>query len=151
MKNQILVSNSLLDVSHNAGGVQNTTNTTNTTKAASIVEVGTVLANMAHYGYVPSGEALEQISAMASSALVDFWKDLEPSLKVLTGSDRNMDDFVVYKNFPKEVLDMSAAKYRFNQTLIYLGLPQKFVAQGETERADMQKSGRLATQSARCG
>lgn len=132
MNQEILIENALVDISHNQGG--NSAQPSTQSAQASVVEVGTVLANMAHYGYVPSKEVLDTMTALTTKELVAFWQEFEPTVKKITGADKDMGSFVVYKNFPKEVLDMSKSEYWFNQTLIYWGLPAKYVASTEAPR-----------------
>jgi hypothetical protein len=105
--------------------------------------VATVLANMAHYGYAPSLQAVRALQALSVDALTGFWQVLEPVLKELTGADRNMADVVVYKNFPKEVLDMSRAQYWVSQLFMYLGAPNDWFTQDEAERAPLDEKLRL--------
>lgn len=99
--------------------------------------VGTLVANMASYGYAPSAEALTTLSALAPHELQKFWEAYEPVFKNVTGANRNMEKFVVYKNFPKEVLDMSAAEYWFNQICMYVGAPNHWFTEEEQARPAM--------------
>ena len=52
--------------------------------------VGTVLSNLAYYGYAPSKE-LTQAFIANDAVLTAFWTALEPSLKQITGANKNMD------------------------------------------------------------
>jgi len=94
--------------------------------------LGTIFSNMASYGFIPSLDATREIMLLSDAGIYEFWKNLEPALKHVTGADRQMEDFVVYKNFPKEVLEMSQAQYWTNQILMYWGLPNEMFTQ-ETE------------------
>jgi hypothetical protein len=96
--------------------------------------VATVVANMAYFGYAPSLAALSALRAMSAQELSSFWAAVEPSFKNLSGADRKMDNFVVYKNFPGEVLAMSEGQYWFSQILMYLGAPNEWFAQEALER-----------------
>lgn len=101
---------------------------------ADFLYLGTILSNIIYYGYIPSVELHKQLSSCSQKDLISFWKSLEPSLKEITGDSKKMSDHVVYKNFPKEVLDMSEAEYRTNQILIYHGLDYSVVSQEEKAR-----------------
>ena len=121
-KNQkILVSNNFIAIS----------STPAEKKTQDISMVATVISNMAYYGYVPSMEAVDALKVLNRVELIDFWLDTEKAMKELTGADKNMGDFVVYKNFPKEVLDKSQAEYWFGQILMYWGFPNEIFTQGE--------------------
>jgi len=89
------------------------------------MEVGTIVSNLAYYGYVPSIELLEKISSLSKVELSNFWKSFEKEVKVITGDDKKMDDFVVYKNFPSEVLNKTESQYWIAQILMYWGLPNE--------------------------
>lgn len=110
---------------------------------ASQAKVGTVLANMAYFGYAPSLDLLEWLKSLSSPALAAFWTNILPAFREITGDDRNMGDFVVYKNFPKEVLEMSRAQYWVSQILMYLGAPNEFFTQPEEKREPLQENLRL--------
>lgn len=99
--------------------------------------IGTVLANLAHYGYVPSKELAKRLIDSGDTILTQWWTSIEPSLKSITGANKNMDKFVVYKNFPKEVLEMSTADYWFRQILMYIGLPNELFTEEEIVRDQM--------------
>lgn len=96
--------------------------------------LGTLISNIRYYGYVPSKEVLTILSTSTDETLSSVWTKLENSLKAVTGANRKMEKFVVYKNFPKEVLDMSAAQYWVSQILMYWGLPNELFTQEETDR-----------------
>lgn len=98
------------------------------------VALGTVLSNLAFYGYVPSKEAFNVLSAISIASLTDFWTQLLPALAEVSGSNRNMDKFVVYKNFPQEVLSKSQAEYWVAQVLMYLGLHNEYFTEDEKPR-----------------
>lgn len=104
-----------------------------------VAALGTVLSNMAYYGYVPSPSVLTGLQALSASDLGHFWKNVRPAFEAVTGADRNMGDFVVYKNFPREVLEMSAARYWFAQILMYWGLPNHLFTEAEQPRAELKE------------
>ncbi len=103
------------------------------------VMLGTVLANMAALGYAPNVQALEALSALSSDELAAYWREAEGAFKRATGADREMGKFVVYKNFPKEVLAMDEATYWFNQILMYIGAPNEWFTEDEASRAPLDE------------
>lgn len=101
---------------------------------ASKEELSTVFANMVHYGWTPSREVIENLQTYSAQDLESFWLAVEPAFKEVTASDRDMDSAVVYKNFPKEVLDKSEAEYWFCQILMYVGFSPDYFADDKVER-----------------
>jgi hypothetical protein len=102
--------------------------------------LGTVIANMASYGYAPSANVLNTLFEMEQNDIIAFWTAYEPVFKKITGANRSMEKFVVYKNFPAEVLNMSEAEYWVNQILMYLGAPNQLFTQDEQSRPSMLES-----------
>jgi hypothetical protein len=98
------------------------------------LNLGTVFSNLAYYGYTLSKETIEILASKGKQELVNWWNILEPILKELSGESRNMTEFVVYKNFPNEVLNMSDAEYWFNQICMYIGFPNEFFTKEELNR-----------------
>lgn len=107
--------------------------------SSTIESIGTILSNLAYFGYVPSTLALNAIKSLNDEELVGFWKSIEPSLKVITGDDRRMDDFVVYKNFPREVLKKTEAQYWIAQTFMYLGMPNNLFTEDAVDRPQLNE------------
>jgi hypothetical protein len=103
------------------------------------IYLGTVLSNLAYYGFVPAPDTVRALVSLTTKELGEFWKQIEPAVKNVTGADRNMADFVVYKNFPKEVLEMSRAHYWFNQILMYIGTPNEWFTQSEEQRPELKE------------
>jgi hypothetical protein len=101
--------------------------------------LATIGMNLSYYGFALSTEAFRTLQYMSEDSLSDWWADIEPELKNVTGDDRNMGDFVVYKNFPQEVLDMSQGEYWIKQILMYWGLPNEFFTQEEEEREELDE------------
>jgi len=102
--------------------------------------MGTITANFLYYGYVPSQEVLAAIKGLAQtseSQLSEWWKALEKSLKKIKGTDKNIGKYIVYQNFPKEVLQMSEAEYWTKQILIYLGVNPTYLQQSPAPRDPM--------------
>jgi hypothetical protein len=123
MKNEILVRNNLANVPVCSAG-----------ETCSLVSVATVVANLAKYGYVLSKDAFTTLQKADEDAVRAWWVDFEVALKEVTGDNRNMSKYVVYKNFPKEVLEMSQAEYWFNQICMYWGVPSDVFAEPEEDR-----------------
>lgn len=103
------------------------------------MEVGTIVSNLAYYGYIPSIELLEKISSLSKVELSNFWKSFEKEMKVITGDDKKMDDFVVYKNFPSEVLNKTESQYWVSQILMYWGLPNEIFTEDAQERPKLSE------------
>lgn len=100
-------------------------------------KVGTILNNMAYYGYTLNADALNTLLSLSGRDLDHFWTRMEPVFQEVTGANKRMDRFVVYKNFPAEVLEMSEAEYWIKQILMYWGLPNEHFTQEEKERPQM--------------
>jgi len=96
--------------------------------------LATIGMNLSYYGFSLSSEGFSILQYMDESSINSWWKKVEPELKKVTGDDKNMGDFVVYKNFPKEVLDMSEGEYWIKQILMYWGLPNELFTQEELSR-----------------
>lgn len=126
MKNLILLRNNLVEIKYPSTKTQLSKNI-----------LGTILSNLVYYGYVPSGELYYHLSNISKDDAKEFWSNLEPVLKQITGSNKKMDNYVVYKNFPKEVLEMSYAQYWISQILMYIGLPNELFTQNEIDRDQM--------------
>jgi hypothetical protein len=101
--------------------------------------VATVLMNLSHYGRGLSVEGFKALLKLGAVELADWWVSVEPELKDITGADRKMGDFVVYKNFPQEVLDKDAAAYWIPQILMYWGFSKEFFTDPVAPRPKMDK------------
>lgn len=97
--------------------------------------LGTILSNLAYYGYTLNREAISMLEVAAIPEVFDWYSQLKEVLEQETGADLKMADYVVYKNFPDEVLSMDLAEYWFNQILIYLGVPQSNFSNQDVSRA----------------
>lgn len=102
--------------------------------AASLV---TVAANIAHYGFALAVEAYAALARLAEAELAAWWGEVELVLAVVTGADKKMESFVVYKNFPAEVLAMDEVAYWTRQILMYWGLPNELFTEAEAPRAPL--------------
>ena len=105
--------------------------------------LATLGANLISYGYILSKEAFDKLQNLSKVQAQEFWADLEPALKSITGDDKNMDRFVVYKNFPQEVLDKTSAEYWIAQIFMYLGVPNEIFTQEELPRDKMLEDTKL--------
>lgn len=101
-------------------------------------EVATVLSNMAYYGYAPSVEVFSALQSLDKTELSNFWTQTRAVMEKVTGADRKMDNFVVYKNFPKEVMAMDQAEYWMRQMFVYLGF-QEDMAEEKQERTELKE------------
>ena len=102
--------------------------------------IGTITSNLLYYGYVPSQqtlEALEKLAQSSESQLNEWWEQFEISLKKIKGVDKDIGKYIVYQNFPGEVLEMSEAEYWFKQILIYLGVSPTHLQQATAPRDPM--------------
>ena len=94
----------------------------------------TFLSNLAYFGYAPSPAATKSIINMNKTELASIWEDVEPALSIITGANHKITDYILYKNFPNEVLEMSEAEYLIKQILVYIGAPYEFVSQVESKK-----------------
>jgi hypothetical protein len=106
-------------------------------------ELATVVSNLAYYGYTLDKTALATLASLNSGDLADLWVKLKDVLAELTKENRSMDKFVVYKNFPREVLDMEEGQYALRQIMIYHGFPYAAVAEEAEPRAPLGDIKRL--------
>ena len=97
-------------------------------------QLATVVRNTMYYGYIPSLETLERLNSLDDGQLVAFWESTEAALKELTADNRKMDEFVVYQNFPQEVLEMSEGEYWIKQILMYFGFDKELFREEPQER-----------------
>ena len=99
--------------------------------------VGTLLSNLLYLGYIPSNKVLNALQKLSRQELTEFWENLEPVLKKITGADKEMDSYVVYQNFPQEVLEKSEAEYWIAQIFMYFGVPNDWFTQPAQPRDKM--------------
>lgn len=100
-------------------------------------EIATILMNVSYYGYALSVGAFDALTKLSKNDLAVWWKNLEENLKLITGDSRKIDTFVVYKNFPSEVLEKTEAEYWIPQILMYWGFPSVFFTEKPLPREDM--------------
>lgn len=96
--------------------------------------VATLCNNMAYFGYIPSLDALQVLQTLDDTQMASWWESTETALKELTADNRRMDDFVVYQNFPQEVLEMDRAEYWIKQILMYFGFDKENFTEEKIER-----------------
>ena len=111
-------------------------------KTANHMALATVMMNISYFGYALSAEAYGAISKLDNQEMTSWWKEVETELKSITGDDRKIGDFVVYKNFPAEVLDKTEAEYWIPQILMYWGFPNEFFTEPVQPRARMSEQPR---------
>jgi hypothetical protein len=97
--------------------------------------LATILNNLSYYGYGLSEKAYQILHQIDVDSLTKWWLEIEPVLRKVTGEDRKIGDFVVYKNFPQEVLEMSEVEYWTKQILMYWGFPNHYFTEEVKERA----------------
>lgn len=99
--------------------------------------LATVMMNLAYYGKALSQEAFDAIQKLSPVDLVDWWTEVETELKEISGANRKIEKFVVYKNFPAEVLKKSEADYWIPQILMYWGFPSHYFTEKVEPRIKM--------------
>lgn len=105
---------------------------------ASTPLLGTLVSNLLYYGYIPSQglyQVLAEVLKQQPDLVATWWKTLEKALKSITKADKNIGEYIVYKNFPAEVLEMSESDYWTRQLFIYWGVPYDAVQQDERMRS----------------
>lgn len=130
MKTQILLRNRLVEVPDTMG-----VSTEDTT-----AELGTILGNLAYYGYIVSKDLYETLSDMTAEQLGLWYAGLATALKAEAGPVEAMQEHVVYKNFPDEVMNMDEGQYWCRQVLMYLGVDKGYFTQPEQDRAALDLS-----------
>lgn len=99
--------------------------------------LATLMNNMTAFGFALSHDAFAALRGASDEAVRAWWDRAEEVLLDLSGADRKMEEFVVYKNFPREVLEMSQADYWLRQILMYWGLPNELFTEAPEERAPL--------------
>lgn len=114
----------------------------NAKKSAS---VATLVSNMAYFGYKPHAEVILAMNSCSDAILGDFWDDLKSAMSAVKKTDVGMENFVVYKNFPQEVLAQSEQEYWDKQIQIYTGeLSQEDAGEDVKARAELSVFENLA-------
>lgn len=109
-----------------------------------VESIATVMMNLSYYGYALNVEGYKSLTQLGPVMLAAWWSEVEKELKSITGEDRKIGDFVVYKNFPAEVLEKSAAEYWIPQIMIYWGFPKEFFTEEVAPRERMNEQPRVA-------
>ncbi len=102
--------------------------------------IATVLMNLSYYGYALSMDAYRSLIKLDKNQITIWWNDIETELKSITGDNRKISDFVVYKNFPSEVLSKSESEYWLPQILMYWGFPKEFFTEEVKPRDKMNEA-----------
>jgi hypothetical protein len=105
--------------------------------------LATLINNITAFGFALSHDAFAALRGASDEAARTWWDGAEEVLLDLSGADRKMEEFVVYKNFPREVLAMSEADYWLRQILMYWGLPNEYVTEKAEERAPLGEQPKL--------
>lgn len=133
-KHDILLQHSLIEIPT----LPKTTQKTSVEQLKQLL--GTLSSNFLYYGYIPSKEAFEAIEKLARVSpdeLAQWWKTLKQTLKKAKGVDKDIGKYIVYQNFPKEVLQMSQAEYWIKQLYIYWGADLPLLREEKVEREPM--------------
>lgn len=101
--------------------------------------IATILMNLSYYGKALSMDAYLAICKLGPTDLASWWSEVETELKVLSGANLKMGDFVVYKNFPAEVLEKTEAEYWIPQILMYWGFPKSYFTEEVKPRDKMSE------------
>lgn len=101
--------------------------------------IATILNNISYYGYALSEKAYKILEKTNLKTLTTWWQEIEPVLQKITGEAQKMGEFVVYKNFPQEVLAMSEVEYWTKQILMYWGFPNNYFREEAKERAKLDE------------
>ena len=96
--------------------------------------LGTIFSNLAYFGFTLSKECIKALITCSDAQVATWWSLYEPAFKEITGDNRKMDEYMVYKNFPQEVLSMSDGEYWVKQICMYVGFPQSWFTQEELDR-----------------
>lgn len=101
--------------------------------------IATVMMNLAYYGKSLNVEAYKALTKADVSSVTDWWLVVERELKDITGAGRKIGDFVVYKNFPGEVLNKTEAEYWLPQIMMYWGFPKELFTEDVKPRDKMKE------------
>lgn len=112
----------------------------NSKEKVSFESLGTILSNLCYYGFVPCKKSLEALMLLTENEIASFWSSVDDDFSHVTGSDRDIGSYVVYKNFPREVLEKSEAEYWFNQILMYWGLGEYAIVESKEERPSLSEN-----------
>jgi hypothetical protein len=94
----------------------------------------TFITNLMSFGYIPNKDLLIALSSLKENDINNLWASYLVALESLYGTDRKMEEFVVYKNFPQEVLTMTETTYWTNQILMYWGFQNELFTEEVKDR-----------------
>ena len=127
MKNLILLNSGLIEV-----------NSVNSESKFNVYST-TFVSNLMHYGFIPNNELFSILNSLSKKELFKLWKEVKPALEEFTGANRKMSDFVVYKNFPEEVIKMDEFEYWTKQICMYIGFPNDLFVEEEKKRKPLNE------------
>lgn len=137
---ELVVNNDMIMLNHNLITIPSSASKVKTPFSNMFTSLGTIFANLAYYGFALSNECIEKLKTLNQEQIGEWWTGIEPSLKEITGDNRQMDKHVVYKNFPQEVLDMSISEYWIKQMFMYIGCPNEWFTEEEMSREKINEN-----------
>lgn len=105
--------------------------------------LATIMSNITYYGFALSIKALASLRHCRTTDVEVWWGQVEPVFKYFCGNNKSMGEFVVYKNFPGEVLAMDEFDYWARQILMYWGLPNEYFSQTPLPREPVNEKRNL--------
>ena len=67
--------------------------------------LATAIQNMRSIGFIPDNSLFSAMSHLNRDEIVSLYEDIMPTIKEMVGADHEMNDNVIYKNFPIEVME----------------------------------------------
>ncbi len=80
--------------------------------------IATIQANILRYGYMFDKEVIDELSFAPFDYLFELNESIVNHIKSVIGDDRNYQP--IYKNFPREVMEMSDCEFFINAILHYM-------------------------------
>lgn len=108
-----------------------------TTNEKSLAQAATITSNLNYFGYMPTVEMFEFFTQVDQAQLSEWWSMVKPVFETISGDNKNINEHIVYKNFPQEVMSMSDAEYFFKQILIYFGVPYEHLQDEKQPRPEL--------------
>jgi hypothetical protein len=130
MENKILLENNLISL------VEFYSVESTGSFCTSRINLATFINNVSYYGYFPSKKLFSALEIIGDIGIISLWENIRSTFDVLSGNNKSMGDFVVYKNFPNETLSTSESEYWINQVLIYFGINNDFITENKKLRED---------------
>lgn len=107
------------------------------TNEKSLAQAATITSNLNYFGYMPTVEMFEFFTQVDQAQLSEWWSMVKPVFETISGDNKNINEHIVYKNFPQEVMSMSDAEYFFKQILIYFGVPYEHLQDEKQPRPEL--------------